>query len=114
VRSGRFLRTFERNLLHADAESRAIDGRQLVNEHFLRTEALNAPETVTVYQAAQGCNTEDHTVLENSSGVEVNCTLMMEDVYTSETSLTIYHTGWCYNTVMIFAYVILYLVLSPV
>ena len=75
------------------AEGRAIDGRQLINEHFLKTEAVYSPETVTIYQTAEGCNTEDHSVLEKSSGVEVNCTLMVEDVYTSETSVTIYHTG---------------------
>jgi hypothetical protein len=99
----RFLRTFERNLLHMDAEGRAIDGMQHINEHFLKTEAVYSPETVTIFQTAQSCNTEDHSVLEKSSDVEVNCTLMMEDVHTSETSVTIYHTGWCYNTVMVFA-----------
>jgi hypothetical protein len=87
---------------------------QHINEHFLKKEALNAIETVTMCQIAQGCNTEDHSVLENSSGVEVNCTLMMEGVYTSETSVTIYHTEWFYNIVMMFAYDILYLVLNLV
>jgi hypothetical protein len=97
-----------------DSEGRATDDMQHINEHFLKTEAVYSPETVTIFQTAQFCNTEDNSVLEKSSGVEVSCTLMLEDIYAPETSVTIYHTGWCYNPVTIFKYVILYLVLSPV
>ena len=71
MRSGRLLRTFERKLLHTDTEGRAIDGRQHINKHFLKTEAVYSPETVTIYQTAHGCNTEGQSVLEKSS--EVHC-----------------------------------------
>ena len=90
-----------------------MDGRQHINEHFLKKEAVFCPETVTIYQTAQCCNTEDHSAMEKSSGIEVNFTLMLEDLYSSETSVAIYHTSWCYNPVMIFACVSLYVVLSP-
>ena len=79
--------------MHTVTEGRAKDGSQRINEHFLKTVAVYSPETVTIYQTAQGCNTEGHSVLVKSS--ELNFILMLEDVYCPETSVTSNHSGWC-------------------